>query len=188
MNKDVNVDYESDINEISWYDSENIIMNRIDKLESKLYENTKKNKKQHKIFGEVSFYILPYLELLLSNYPYLKFICTVKSRKKTFDDVLNECINENNFLLRILLFRKKYKNHLISHEGKKWQKDYIIDKCYPKFKVETLNEAVFQYIDLYYNKIKMFEKKYPKNLQIFYSDELNSKYGRKKIHNFMDLK
>ena len=42
MNKDVNVDYESDINEISWYDSENIIMNRIDKLESKLYENTKK--------------------------------------------------------------------------------------------------------------------------------------------------
>ena len=187
-NKDINVNYESDINEVSWYNSENIIMNRIDKLESKLYKNTNRNKNQHKIFGEVSFYMLPYLELLINNYPYIKFICTVKSRKKTFNDILNEFINENNFLLRILLFRKKYKNHLSDHEGQKWRKDYILDKCYPKFKVETLNDAVGQYIDLYYNNIKMLEKKYPKNFQTFYSDELKSKYGRKKIYNFLELK
>ena len=187
-NKEINVNYESDINNVSWYDSENIIMNRIKKLESKLYNNTNRNKKQHKIFGEVSFYMLPYLELLLNNYPYLKFICTVKSRKKTFNDILNEYINENNFLLRILLLRKKYKNHLIDHEGKKWQKDYILDKCYPKFKVETLNDAVEQYIDLYYNNVKKLEKKYPKNFQTFYSDELNSKYGKKKIFSFIGMK
>ena len=101
---------------------------------------------------------------------------------------MDEYIYENNFLLRILLFRKKYKNHLINHEGKKWQKDYLLDKCYPKFKVETLNEAINQYIDFYYNNVKMFEKEISKNFKTFYSDELKSKYGRKKIYNFMELK
>ena len=183
--KKISVDFESDIKKISWYDSENLVMERIDHLENKLYKNTNNNSK-HSIFAEVSFYLLPYFELIVKNYPYLKFVCTVKSRKKTQKDILDDYINEKNFFMRILTWKKKFKNHLVEHDGKKWQKDYLIDKCYPKFKSDNLEESINQYIDTYYTKIKHFEKKYPKNLQVFYADELKSKYGRKKIYKFIN--
>ena len=153
-----------------------------------IYENTSSNQKQFKIFGEVCFYVLPYLEILINNFPYLKFICTTKSRKKTYNDIIKDVTNEKNFLLRLFFFRKKFKNHFIKHDGKEWQKDYILDKCYPKFELESLDKAIEEYIDLYYSNIKRIEKKYPNNLKIFYSDELKSKYGKKKIFSFIGIK
>jgi len=182
------VNYESDLEKFSWNNSENIIFKRIQNLENKFYSNTSSNKKQFKAFGEVCFYMLPYLEILINNFPYLKFICTTKSRKKSYNDIIKDITNERNFLLRLFLFRKKFKNHFVNHDGKKWEKDYILDKCYPKFELNSLNSAIEEYIDLYYSNIKKIEKKYPNNLKVFYSDELNSKYGRKKIFSFIGLK
>ena len=182
------VNYESDVKNFSWNNSENIIVKRIQNLENKFYSNTSSNKKQFKAFGEVCFYMLPYLEILINNFPYLKFICTTKSRKKSYNDIIKDITNERNFLLRLFLFRKKFKNHFVNHDGKKWEKDYILDKCYPKFELNSLNSAIEEYIDLYYSNIKKIEKKYPNNLKVFYSDELNSKYGRKKIFSFIGVK
>ena len=59
---DIYVNYESDINKFSWYNSENIIINRIQYLEKKIYNNTSNKKNKFKAFGEVGFYMLPYLE------------------------------------------------------------------------------------------------------------------------------
>ena len=186
--EDIYVNYESDIQNFSWNNSENIIFKRINILEKNIYKNTSSNQKQFKVFGEVCFYVLPYLEILINNFPYLKFICTTKSRKKTYNDVVKDITNEKNFLLRLFLFRKKFKNHFINHDGKKWQKDYTLDKCYPKFELESLDKAIEEYIDLYYSSIKKIEKKYPNNLKVFYSDELQSKYGKKKIFSFIGMK
>ena len=186
--ENIYVNYESDIEKFSWNNSENIILKRIETLEKNIYKNTSSNQKQFKVFGEVCFYVLPYLEILINNFPYLKFICTTKSRQKTYDDIMADITNENNFLLRLFLFRKKFKNHFINHDGKKWQKDYILDKCYPKFKLESLEQSIEQYIDLYYSNVKSIEKKYPNNLKVFYSDELQSKYGKKKIFSFIGMK
>ena len=182
------VNYESDLEKFSWNNSENIIIKRIQELEKRVYHNTSSNKNQFKVFGEVSFYILPYLEILINNFPYLKFVCTTRSRKKSYDDIIKDITNENNFLLRLFLFKKQFKNHFIEHNGKKWEKDYILDKCYPNFKLNSLDEGIKEYIDLYYSRVKKIEKKYPNNFKIFYSDELNSKYGKKKIFSFIGLK
>ena len=184
----ISVNYESDLEKFSWNNSENIILNRIEDLEKNIYDNTYSKKKQFKVFGEVCFYVLPYIEILINNFPYLKFICTTKSRKKSYNDIVKDITNENNFLLRLFLFRKKFKNHFINHDGKEWEKDYILDKCYPKFELNSLNSAIEEYIDLYYSNVKKIEKKYPNNLKVFYSDELNSKYGKKKIFSFLGLK
>jgi len=189
LNKQENiaVDYESDIKSFCWDHSENIIIKRIQYLENKIHNNTFRKKDQFKVFGEVCFYILPYLEILINNFPYLKFICTTKSKKKTYNDIIMDLKNKNNFFLRMLLFKKKFKNHFIVHNGKKWEKDYMLDKCYPNFELDSLNGAIDKYIELYYSTVKNIEKKYPNNLKVFYSDELQSKYGKKKIFSFMGL-
>ena len=60
---------ESDINNVAWNDSENIIVNRINFLRDSLYKNTNQNKDNFKVIGEVAFYMFPYLELLINNFP-----------------------------------------------------------------------------------------------------------------------
>ena len=86
----------------------------------------------------------------------------------------------------MLLFKKKFKNYWVNHNGSKWEKDYILDKCYPKFDSVSLKNAIDKYIDLYYSSVKKIQKKYPNNLKMFYSDELNSEYGKNKVLSFID--
>ena len=144
-----------------------------------------KNNNNSNIVGEVAFYFLPYAELLINNFPYIKFICTKKNKKNTYNDIMSDIKTDNSILSRLFLLRKKYKNHWLNHNGKKWQRDYVLDKCYPTFETDSLTASINKYIELYNIEIKKLNKKYPKNLQIFYSDEINSEYGKNKILSFL---
>ena len=180
---------ESDIDNISWKDSENIIINRVKFLEKKLYKNTVSRQKAINVIGEVGFYIFPYIDLLINNFPYIKFIYTNQNKNKLYKDILKEAkINNKSFFQIIFPFQRKFKNHWVHHNGIKWEKDYILDKCYPKFRTETLKTSIEKYIDLYSSGIKKLEKKHPNNLKRFYLDELKSDYGRNKILSFIGLK
>jgi len=177
---------ESDINDVSWFHSENIMIKRVRHLENKLYNNTKLDKNKFEIIGEVGFYILPYIELLIKNFPYIKFVCTHKNKKKLLKDILHESkSNSNSFINFFIPFGKKFKNHWIDHNGKKWEKDYLLDKCYPKFEASSLKKSIEKYIELYNASSKKIERKYPNNFKSFYSSELSSEYGINKIKKFI---
>ena len=83
------------------------------------------------------------------------------------------------------MFKKKYKNHWINHDGSSWEKDYILDKCYPKFDTLNLEDSINKYIDMYISDLRQLKKKYPQNIKIFFSDELDSNYGKKKLLSFI---
>ncbi|OUT38921.1 MAG: hypothetical protein CBB66_04410 [bacterium TMED6] len=182
------LDYESDVKNFSWYNSENIVINRIKTLEKKLYTNTNSSKKNFHVTGDIAFYYLPYIELLINNFPYIKFISTKKSKKHIFKDLKADIQTNSSLPARLLLFKKKYKNHWNDHDGKKWEKDYINDKCYPKYDISDLDKSINMYIDSYISEVRKIQRKYPKNLKVFFTDELNSNYGKKKIFNFIGIK
>ena len=182
------VSYESDLKSFSWKDSENIAIKRVQRLEQDLYNNISKAKNKFEITSEVGFYFLPYVELLLKNFPYLKFICTNKNKKKIYLDILEEIHTNKNIFLRYLFFKKKTSNYFINHDGTKWEKDFVLDKCYPKFKINSLEKSIEKYIDTYYSNLKYLQRKYPKNLKLFYIDELKSTKGKKKIFKFIGMK
>ena len=179
-----NFNFESDLKRISWKNSENIVVDRIEKLEKSLYDNTKSDK-DFTVTGDIGFYFLPYLELIINNFPYLKIISTKKSKKKTFTDVMNDIETNNTLLTRLFMFKKKYKNHWMKHDGSSWEKDYILDKCYPKFDTLNLEDSINKYIDMYISDLRQLKKKYPQNIKIFFSDELDSNYGKKKLLSFI---
>ena len=185
--KNFHFDYESDIDDIAWSNSENIMINRIELLEKRLYTNTSKLNNNFKVTGDIAFYFLPYIELLINNFPYIKLICTKKSKKYIFNDVMSDIKTDNSIFSRLFMFKKQYKNHWVEHNGRNWEKDYVLDKCYPTFHNNNLKESVNKYIDLYISDIKKIQKKYPKNLKVFYSDELDSKYGTKKVLSFIGV-
>ena len=174
-----NFHFESDIERISWKNSENI-----EKLEKSLYNNTN-SEQSFAVTGDIGFYFLPYLELIINNFPYLKIVCTKKSKKKTFIDVMNDIETNNSLLTRLFMFKKKYKNHWIKHDGSSWEKDYVLDKCYPKFDASNLEDSINKYIDMYISDLRQLKKKYPQNIKIFFSDELDSNYGKKKLLSFI---
>tara|TARA_Y100001970_G_scaffold88847_3_gene112149 strand:+ start:619 stop:1248 length:630 start_codon:yes stop_codon:yes gene_type:complete len=181
------VNYESDLQNISWNNSENIVINRVHALEKKIYNNTSKMKDNFRVVGDTGFYLLPYLELLINNFPYIKFIYTKKSKQNTYDDIISDIKTDYSTLYRLLFFKKKYKNHWIEHNGKKWEQDYILDKCYPKFKIDKLEDSIYKYMDYYDRNTKRISRKYPKNLKIFYSDEISSNYGKNKVLSFIGV-
>ena len=45
-------------------------------------------KNNFNVVGEIGFYLLPYLELLINNFPYIKFVCTKKNKQNTYDDII----------------------------------------------------------------------------------------------------
>ena len=182
-----NFHYESDLDKVSWKNSENIVVDRIRNLEHSLYDNIK-SEKSFTVTGDVGFYFLPYIELLINNFPYLKILSTKKSKKNTFIDVMYDIETKNSIFSRLFMFKKKYKNHWINHNGSSWEKDYILDKCYPKFKVLNLEESINKYIEMYIADLKRLQKKYPKNIKVFFSDELDSSYGKKKVLSFIGQK
>jgi len=143
-----NFHFESDLKKISWKNSENIVVDRIEKLEKSLYDNTKSDK-DFTVTGDIGFYFLPYLELIINNFPYLKIVSTKKSKKKTFTDVMNDIETNNTLLTRLFMFKKKYKNHWVKHDGSSWEKDHILDKCYPNFDTSNLEDSINKYIDMY---------------------------------------
>ena len=178
---------ETDIHKVSWKNSENVVINRIKELENRLYSNTSKLNKNFHATGDIAFYFLPYAELLINNFPYIKFICTKKSKKNIFNDIMSDLETKNSIFSRLFMLKKKYKNHWVNHDGNEWEKDYLLDKCYPKFNKNNLESSVYKYIDLYIENLKKIQKKYPKNLKVFYSDELESEYGKKKILSFIGV-
>ena len=179
-----NFNFESDLQRVSWKNSENIVVDRIEKLEKSLYNNTKSDK-DFTVTGDIAFYFLPYLELIINNFPYLKIISTKKSKKKTFTDVMNDIETNNTLLTRLFMFKKKYKNHWVKHDGSIWEKDHILDKCYPKFDTSNLEDSINKYIDIYIADLRQLKNKYPQNIKIFFSDELDSNYGKKKLLSFI---
>ena len=100
---------------------------------------------------------------------------------------MSDIKTDSSIFSRLFMFKKQYKNHWVEHDGRNWEKDYLLDKCYPTFNNHNLKESVNKYIDLYISDIKKIQKKYPKNLKVFYSDELDSKYGTKKILSFIGV-
>ncbi len=186
--KNFDFNFESDIDKISWHNSENIVVDRVKALEGRLYNNTSKSNKNFTVTGDIAFYFLPYIELLINNFPYLKFISTKKSKKNTFQDIMSDIDTNYSIFYRLFMLRKRYKNHWVNHDGYKWQKDYLLDKCYPKFISDSLEDSIQKYIDLYILDLKKIQKKYPKNLKVFYSDELDSNYGKKKVLSFIGVK
>lgn len=137
-----------------------------EKIESKL--NAISDKKGRYI-GDVAFYYLPYVRYILKKFPNTKFVCLKRLK---------------NEVIKSYLFKTKGRNHLIDHFGNKWKKDNKWDYAFPKYDLNSKEEAIGVYWEDYYKEVRGLIKKYPKNIEIFDIDELNSNEGVKRILNF----
>jgi hypothetical protein len=87
-----------------------------------------------RIAGDVSFYSLPYVNILMDRYDDIKFVILKRDKEETIKSYMK---------------KTQGRNHWMSHNGSEWRLD-IWDRCYPKFNVDTKEEALSHYYDHYY--------------------------------------
>ncbi len=148
---------------LPWYGTKEEALNKISEF---------LNSTQKKYVGDVGFYWLPYVETVIKNIPDVKFICLKRDKKQT---------------VKSFMKKTEGRNHWINHDGKKWKKDYVWDRCFPKYEVESKEQALKLYWEEYYNKAILLEKKYPKNFKIFDITVLNSEESFKKVLDFIGV-
>lgn len=126
-----------------------------------------------RLAGDVAFYWLPYLHEMFSSFPDLKVICLKRDREET---------------IRSYMKKTQGRNHWMHHDGKKWRLDPIWDKCYPKYDVESKEEAIGRYWDDYYRAVEDWARHYPDQVRVFSTHVLNSEEGQDEIFAFLGLK
>ncbi|MDA8052239.1 MAG: sulfotransferase [Rhodospirillales bacterium] len=121
-----------------------------------------------RMIGDIAFYYLTYVERLTRHNPNIRFVCLRRDREETIQSWMRKSAVERWRSKRIadrissLITRERYhesRNFWMDHDGSRWQKDPVWDKCFPKFAAKTKREAVGMYWDYYYEQAEILGQK-----------------------------
>jgi len=143
--------------------------------EGLLWSNVKElREKDYPIVGDVGFYYLPYVDLILSRYPDSKFISVQRDKEGTVESYMRKTVGRNHWQP--------------IGRGSNWRRDPKWDPCYPKYDSTTKYKALEKYWEEYYKTCKALSLKYPDNIRVFPMEDLNSTRGLKRIAAFVGIK
>jgi hypothetical protein len=127
--------------------------------------------------GDVGSYYLPYVETMLARWPEIRFPCLQRDRSAVIE----------SFVVKLCSDGPVPRNHWVKPGEGKWRADRIWDRMFPKIEVPAaapLESYVAAYYDLYCEGAESIARKYPQNVRIFQTDDLNTPEGRARILNF----
>jgi hypothetical protein len=124
------------------------------------------------ITGDVAYFYLPYLEKLIDVFPNLKIVCLERGRQEVIDS---------------FMWKTQWQNRWHKHDGVEWVKDNVWDPTFPKYDTAEKAQAIGAYWDEYRRRIRRIAKKFPKNVQILETAELNTTPGQQKIFGFLSI-
>jgi hypothetical protein len=143
-----------------------------------------------RLIGDVAFYYLSYFEAMAAHNANVRFGCLRRERETTVESWLHKT--------RIPRWRSKriadrlaawitrtpfYEetNFWMEHDGSRWQKDEVWDKCFPKYEATSKRVAIGQYWDSYYREAERLAALLEGRFQIFDTEALNSRGGQDRI-------
>lgn len=107
--------------------------------------------------GDVAFYYLPYVPFLINDLK-ARIVCLQRDKESTVGSYMEWTLG---------------RNHWTKHRGWRWRLDSEWDSCYPKYAVLRKRTAVAQYYDDYYRQVDALKRRYPDNLMLLNTDDLN---------------
>lgn len=137
--------------------------------------------------GDVGFYYLPYVERILTDFPEIKFPCLKRDKAATVQSYVKKMEGRRRSSFRYL-FRKRplARNHFVEEDRSRWRRDARWDKCYPKFVSDSLEDALGQYWDHYYQEADRLAALTPQ-LRVFATEDLNTEEGQAELLEFCGI-
>ena len=127
--------------------------------------------REYSLVGDIAFYYLPYVEIILGKYPDSKFICMKRNRTDTVNSYMKKTVKRNHW--------QEWMPKCA------WNKDLKWDPCYPKYEAKDKITAISKYWEEYYIEAERLEIAYPNKFSIFDINELNTGDGLKGIRRFI---
>lgn len=140
-----------------------------------------------KIVGDVAFYYLPYVDLILTHNPEVRFVCIKRDEEETIRSYLRWSSNRPTTGPLSWFCRRPKRNHWMNHDGTKWKKDRVWDKCYPNYLAKSKEEAIRMYWRDYYKKAEELQSRYSNNFKVFPIQWLNNHQGQIQILTFVGI-
>ncbi len=134
------------------------------------------------LIGDIAFYYLTYVEKIAAHNSNVRFICLKRDRSKTVQSWIRQASlgkwpsKRLGDRISSLIVREAYhesRNFWMEHDGSVWQPDPVWDKCFPKFPGPTMQEAIEQYWDYYYEQSEVLAKKLPNVFRIVETEQIN---------------
>jgi hypothetical protein len=123
--------------------------------------------------GDVSHWWLPYFRLIRQHFPEVRAVVLRRDKEETVDSFLR--IKGGGQQGSI--------NHWVEHDGKFWRKN-LWDDCYPKYRADTMKEAIARYWDEYYLLAGQMEAEFPDQIRIYDIAALSDARGQQEILEF----
>jgi hypothetical protein len=133
------------------------------------------------LIGDIAFYYLSYVEMIAEMNPNVRFVCLKRDKEETVQSWIRKAGIDRWLSKRMgdriasAIVRTPYhtsRNFWMEHDGTVWQLDPVWDKCFPKFKSDTIEDAISQYWDYYYEESEKLVKKLPNVFRIFATETL----------------
>ncbi len=121
--------------------------------------------------GDVASSYLPYVEAILEIIPNAKFVCL----KRDMEETINSFMHKSG-----------KRNHWISHDGRKWKKDYW-DRFFPKYEISDKSQAIERYWIEYYTRSEKLMKQFPDNFIIYDISILSKLEKQKALFQFLEV-
>lgn len=154
------------------------------------------NMRRVRMIGDIAFYYLNYVELILERNQDVRFIClkrdkeeTVESwmrkssvgrwRSKRLADRLSSVITREPFY--------ESRNFWMEHDGREWLKDPVWDKCFPKFNATSKPEAIRKYWDYYYEAAERLAARFQREFRIVPTDKLNTPATQREVLEYCEI-
>lgn len=135
-----------------------------------------------RMIGDIAFYYLSYVDAIVARNQNVRFICLKRDKAATVRSWIQKSglgrwrSKEIADRLGALITRESYhesRNFWMEHDGSKWQKDPIWDKCFPNFPGPTKQKAIEQYWDYYYEEAEKVAARHPDVFRIVKSEDIN---------------
>lgn len=149
-----------------------------------------------KLIGDIAFYYLSYVEAIAERNPNVRFVCLKRDKEKTVRSWLHQASLVRWLSKRIgdrisdMITRQihyKSRNFWMEHDGTEWLLDPVWDKCFPKFPGPTIEEAVNQYWDYYYEEAERLEKLLPDVFRIYETEKLGDHKRQTELLSFCGI-
>ena len=137
-----------------------------------------------RLIGDVAFYYLTYVEAIAARNPNVRFLCL----RRDIDETVASWIGKS----RISRWPSKYladrlgawitrtrfhesRNFWMEHDGTRWERDPVWDKCFPKFQAATMPEAIRRYCEFYYAEAERLAARLAPVFRFVETDQMNDR-------------
>ncbi|MBI1374559.1 MAG: hypothetical protein GC159_17720 [Phycisphaera sp.] len=139
------------------------------------FETLQKRHQRARLVGDVAFYYLNYVPILLEHFPDVKVVCLRRSLEGTIES---------------------YDRWVSQHHGDNvdnWRQDRQglqsneWTPCYPKFPVSNRRDGIRAYWKTYYQTVEQLAQAYPGAIRVFEMSSLNRVNDIRQILNFVGI-